>query len=102
MRNEEREAAATARWQAAAHGMQSGVAYEQNIPSRYAATTPKHLRVGVNTALVDHAALVELLIGKGIISRVEYLEAIADGMEAEVKRYEASIEKEAGVKVTLR
>lgn len=94
--DDKRTAAATKRWHAAAHAMQSGVAYEMNIPGREHATRPKDLRVGVNTGLCDHAALARLLVAKGIISEVEYLEAIADEMEREVARYEARAP--AGVK----
>ena len=54
-------------YEEAAHAMQSSVAHEMNLPHRQAPTEPKHLRVGVNTAMVDHAALAYLLIQKGII-----------------------------------
>lgn len=43
-----------------------------------------HLNTGVVTALRDHASLAELLVKKGVITRKEYLEAAADGMEAEL------------------
>lgn len=74
------------RQMAAAHAMQSGVALEMNWNP--APTDPKHLRVGVNTALCDHAGLVRLLIEKGIITEAEYMKAIADEMEREVGRFE--------------
>ena len=49
------------RYDAAAHAMQSGVAFEIGAGvSRE--TEPKHLRVGVNSAMVDSAALAALLI----------------------------------------
>lgn len=70
----------------ACHAMQSGVAYEMTHGAKD--TEPKHLRVGVNSSKCDHTALVRLLIDKGIIDSKEYLEAIADEMEAEQKRYE--------------
>lgn len=88
MNDQERIARATERHIAAEHAMQSGVAAEMQLPGRHAATEPKHLRVGVNTALRDHASLVQLLITKGIITEVEYVEAIADGMETEQREYE--------------
>jgi len=76
------------RYQRASHGMQSGVAWEMGQGDRAAATEPKHLRVGINSALVNDAALVQLLIRKGIITMDEYASAVADEMEIEVKRYE--------------
>lgn len=79
---------AEARYRAAVHGMQSGVAAEMVLGAGSAATEPKHLRVGINAAMCDHSALVQLLIGKGIFTRDEYLTAIADAMEAEKARYE--------------
>ena len=74
--------------------MQSGVAHEMATCDR--ATQPKHLRVGVNSAMVDNAALANLLIAKGVITLQEYMIAIADEMEEEVKRYEAKANKGFG------
>ena len=76
------------RYARAAHAMQTGVAYEMNKGGRDPATEPKHLRVGINAAMADHEGLVRLLIRKGLITDEEYREAIADSMEAELKRYQ--------------
>jgi hypothetical protein len=76
----------------ACHGMQTGVKWEmENDLLRGVephATTPKHLRVGVNSALVSHGALVKLLVEKGILTMDEYVTSQADAMEAEVALYE--------------
>lgn len=88
------------RYLVAAHGMQAGVAMEMNYKSE--PTSPKHLRVGVNSALVDIHGLVELLIEKGIFTKTEYIKHMADAMEVERKRYEDHISKVIGSKVTLR
>lgn len=69
-----------------AHAMQSGVAMKMNYDA--SDTTPKHLRVGVNSALCDSAGLARLLIEKGVITEAEYTQAIEDEMAREVKRYE--------------
>ncbi len=90
----EEEKAQVARHAAASHAMQSGVQYEQSSGSQDG--TPKHLRVGVNVALSDHGALVELLIVKGVITRLEYLTAIANAMEVEVVRYEQRLSERYG------
>lgn len=90
----------TERYLAAAHKMQTGVAFEHGKGSKD--QTPKHLRVGINTAMCDHAALIRLLISKGILSEEEYLKEIADEMEREAQRYEDRINKEyPNTKITL-
>lgn len=88
------------RYYYAAHAMQSGVAMKMNYDPTD--TEPKHLRVGVNASMVDHGGLVALLIEKGIMSREEYMTAIADQMENEKSRYEKELSMLTGAKVTLR
>ena len=83
------------RYLAACHAIQTGVAFEQSRGSDDG--TPKHLRTGVNIAMCDHAALVRLLIAKGLFNEEEYTAALADEAEEEVKRYEDRL----GGKVTL-
>lgn len=95
----ETEAEATKRYQAAGHAVQTGVKMEQELGSRD--TDPKHLRVGVNMAMVDQAGLVRLLIARGIITSREYVVAIADEAEREAARYEERLSKALGSKVTL-
>lgn len=82
-----------------AHAMQSGVAMKMNIdPSE---TTPKHLRVGVNSAMCDHAALVRLLMEKGLFTNNEYVEAVTNEMGREAARYEQWLTEHFGKKITL-
>ena len=90
---------AIGRYTRAAHAMQSGVAMEMQKGSRV--TEPKHLRVGVNSALVDSSALAELLIAKGVITEDEYHEALATGMEREVTTYEQRLSEQAGTTIRL-
>lgn len=87
------------RYHAAAHAMQTGVAVDQSRGSNDG--TPKHLRVGINAAMADHAGLADLLIEKGLFTREEYVKAIADSMEREKKRYEDHLQSRYGLKVTL-
>ena len=87
------------RYLAAAHAMQSGVAMKMNYePSE---TTPKHLRVGVNSAMADHSALARLLIAKGLFTEDEYLQALTLGMEQEKKLYEEEATRHYGRPITL-
>ena len=87
------------RYERAQHAMQSGVAQEMNI--RPHPTQPKFLRVGVNTAMSDHAALARLLVEKGVITEDDYMAALADEMEREVTRYEQSLSAALGAKIAL-
>lgn len=77
---------ATARYNAAAHAMQTAVALkmERGIGKE---TEPKHLRVGINSAMSNAGGLVTLLMDKGIITPEEYHTAMADAMEREVGMY---------------
>jgi hypothetical protein len=90
---------ANARYNAAAHAMQSGVRFMQETVSTDG--TPKHLRVGVNSALVAEAALARLLIAKGVITEQEHAIAQANEMERERDRYASLCSKVAGRPVTL-
>jgi hypothetical protein len=93
----QKEVALITRHQALSHAMQSGVAVDMEQKPEH----PKHFRVGINVALVDHASLVKLLCDKGLITYEEYLTAIVDGMEREVKRYEDLLSARLGTRVTL-
>ncbi len=87
------------RYEAAAYAMQSGVAMRMNYDVD--STAPKHLRVGVNSAMVDSSALAELLIHKGVITPAEYLTALCYGMEREAKLYEELLSAQYGVDIHL-
>lgn len=81
----------------AQHAMQSGVAMDQaHFPDN-----AKHMRVGVNSAMVEGAAVAGLLIKKGIFTELEYYTALAEGMEAEQQRYERLLTARMGCPVTL-
>lgn len=90
---------AEARYRAAAHAMQSGVAMTMNI--KPSATQPKHLRTGVNSAMVETSTIVLLLIEKGIITEQEWRSALADAMEREKALYEQELSRHYGRTVTL-
>lgn len=93
---------AVERYIAAAHAMQSGVKADIETDARtQGCTRPKDIRVGINSALVDSAALAELLINKGIITLEEYQDVLAVAMEREAKRYEELLSTRLGTKVTL-
>jgi hypothetical protein len=96
------------RYAAACHAMQSGVAAMMHWEVEHTDTnpmshahSPKHLRVGVNSALVDSAALGMLLVKKGVITELEYYTAITEGMETEVRKYEKELSECYGRTVNL-
>lgn len=83
----------------ALHAMQTGVAVEMELDNH--SVLPKHLRVGINSAMCDNAALTKLLIAKGIITSEEHIEAITKEMQEEVKRYEARLLERTGKVIHL-
>jgi hypothetical protein len=74
------------RYLAAMHKVQSGVAAKMEIDPKD--VTPKSLRVGVNSSLLNNGALLHLLIDKGIITHEEFLEVLVDYAEREALMYE--------------
>lgn len=70
------------RYMNAMHGCQSAIAFL--IERGNSLATPKHLRVGLSSTLVDTGAMAQLLIHKGVITETEYLTAIAEAAEAEL------------------
>ena len=83
----------------ACHAMQTGVAIWMNHDPHE--TEPKHLRVGVNSAMCDNAGLAKLLVEKGLITYEEHEKAITESMIEEVQRYTKRIEDITGKKVML-
>lgn len=82
------------------HGIQTGIAQLMGM-GKANDTTPKHLRVGLNNALVEHGALVRLLIEKRIIDEWEYFEMYKKMLIEERTRYEEEISSYLGAKITL-
>lgn len=72
----------------ALHGVQTGIKFEMET-GQSQDTEPKHLRVGVNAAMTEHAALAFLLIKKGVITKEEYIEELRLAMNQELSLYEA-------------
>ena len=102
MRENESFQEANERYFKACHAMQSGVAFTAQMEGgKSVEQTSKHLRVGVNSALVCNGALAQLLINKGIITAEEHATAQADAMEAEAARYQKEISEKLGREVIL-
>lgn len=69
------------------HGMQSAI--EFGFGGSDGNRQHKHLRVGINNALISHAALVQLLIEKGVITEEEYFDKYVEALELELMGYES-------------
>lgn len=82
-----------------AHAVQSGVAATMQVDPK--STEPKHLRTGINLAMVEAGALATLLVGKGLVTEEEYLSAICTAVRAEKERYERDLSKHYGTTITL-
>lgn len=91
------------RYRRAAHAMQSGVKHwmESFQGGMSPDTTPKMLRTGTNSAMVETAAIVRFLLEKELLTREEWLRRIADEMELEAQRYELQLNEKMGGKVVL-
>jgi hypothetical protein len=81
------------------HAMQSGVAELKNYDD--SCFQPKHLRVGVNTALVETSAMARLLMSKNIITEEEYWTSLVHMMQNEVNMLTNVLEHRTGRKITL-
>lgn len=79
-----------ARYEAAVHAMQSGVAAKMALGIGNE-TEAKHLRVGLNSVFVDTGTLTRLLVNKGIFTSEEFFTALAENMEAEAATYEREL-----------
>lgn len=86
----------------AAHAVQTGIAFLiQKKGEKEAGADPKHLRTGLDLRASDHAGLVRLLIGKGIITEAEYEEAMVQSANREADDYEKKVSEAMGRPITL-
>ena len=83
-----------------AHALQTGIKVMLESTDRNSGS-PKHLRVGINLTMCDHAALVECLIDAGVVRRLDYLRAVARKREQERLWYEKKLNKYFGREITL-
>lgn len=74
-----------ARYRAALHAMQTGVGYMMNYDP--AETSPKHLRAGINSAMLELGFLHKALIEKGVFTEEEFAAGLAEFAEKERDSY---------------
>ncbi len=75
-------------YEQAAHGVQTAIAFDMTQGST--ASTPKHLRVGVDMSKADMMGLTMLLISKGVITLDEYTEHMRLAANEELAMREAA------------
>lgn len=100
MKDDELLQAAYDEYQRNLHAMQTGVAYEQSNGSTDGSS--KHLRVGVNAAMIHEAAIVGLLVAKGVCTEQEFANALVTESRKEVERYENRLRERYGANIKLR
>lgn len=83
--------------------MQAGVKVDlaSDPDSRKPGDMAKHLRVGVNSAMMETGALTALLIQKGIVTEAEWFDTLVVFAESEVRRYENLLSERFGRQVVL-
>lgn len=87
------------RYLAASHGVQTTVKF--NIDRGTSSHEPKHLRTGLDMRAADAAGLARLLIAKGVFTEVEYMEAMADAAEEELRRYTKDLREKTGLNISF-
>jgi hypothetical protein len=86
----------------AMHAVQTGVLMDIETGGENAAgASPKHLRVGINSAMINDDALARLLIDKGLITRVEYENYVTMAANTEVERLEDLLSERLRKNITL-
>ena len=77
------------------HQMQSAIAMCIGLGIDIGAS-PKHLRVGVNSALIDSGALADLLLKKGLITKEEFGAMVVEKVRADVEDYKERLRQHLG------
>jgi hypothetical protein len=82
----------------AQHGCQSAIAFEiSRVGDNAAGCDHKHLRVGVDSALIDSGALQKTLIEAGLITEEHYFRNLAELWEKELADRTARVRKKTGL-----
>jgi hypothetical protein len=89
----------TNRYYTLAHAVQSAIASCMAIG--WTGAEPKHLRVGIDTMKSDQGALTKLLLDKGVITEDELESYLLEGLENEIKSYEATFHGLTGTEATF-
>jgi hypothetical protein len=85
------------------HAVQSGVKtlIEHEGLGDTSFAGPKHLRVGIDSSIIQTSALATLMMRKGLITEEEYWETQVEFFRNEVTSYEERLSQLMGGKVSL-
>jgi len=90
------------------HAMQTGVKALKEISDNFDSantdtpeTSPKHLRVGVNAAMVAIGALVQTMVEAGLIDYEKYIDNQLEFIKRDIKSYEDRLQAVYGTKIHL-
>lgn len=96
------------RYRAALHAMQSGVRAVIHLDEDHSGAdpntwshSPKHLRVGINSAMIESAAIARVLLNKKIIGEEEYWQMLVEVAEEEKRKYEVELTERYGKPIAL-
>lgn len=81
------------------HAVQTGVKSKMQYDPHE--TQPAHLRVGVNSAMIEFSALLDVLIEKKILTLEEFEVSLVKWAKKEVETYEKELSDHHGTKITL-
>lgn len=84
MTDEGKKAQLVERYHRAAHRVQTAIGFMPNHENQQV----KHMRTGIDMSKSDMGGLARLLIQKGVMTELEYLEAVAEAAEREAAAYE--------------
>lgn len=84
------------------HAIQTGVLYMSKHESGDTAeTSPKHLRTGINSSLIESSALVKTLVEADVIDWETFRDNVIFMLKLEVKNYEERLSKVMGTSIRL-
>lgn len=89
------------------HKIQTGIKFlhekevRDGVPEDRQFCGPKHNRVGIDNALIEHGALVALLIEKGIIKYKDYMDTYIEFLERDLERYQKRVHDAYGPNVSI-
>jgi hypothetical protein len=88
------------RYLAAMDNLSVGVKAKQKLDQTE--TDPHSLRVGLNSAMIQVSALVQVLIHTGHLTEVDWYRILANVTESEVRLYEQWLSEATGTSVTIQ
>lgn len=85
------------------HGIQTGIRYKYETSEKDESLDRrlKHIRVGVDNALIQTDTLMQLLVKKGVFTDIEWLEEYLQAVNFKLNQYKKELSEALGVPVNL-